>query len=192
MFGTLSLLNFIVTNDLDIFKKLIPDQIKQIFMQDSKITLLRWNFKLKSYKKLTQKELNRLSTTARHFFKFPYDFGRYKKIRNTVKVLTVDDNLQSFKTDYCGLFQVYFYLNLFEPIKGSVVTELSSKKIDVKLIDALPNQMLTQELNRTKGYRMPSYCSTASSSLEKRPPSPTNRWSQNQKIKPPVKLIFPL
>ena len=60
-----------------------------------------------------------------------------------MKVLTVDDNLQSFKTDYCGLFQVYFYLNLFEPTKGSVVTELSSKKIDVKLIDALPNQMLT-------------------------------------------------
>ena len=192
MFGTLSLLNFIVTNDLDIFKKLIPGQIKQIFKQDSKITLLRWNFKLKSYENLMQKELNRLSTRVRHFFKFPYDFGRYKKIWNTVKVVKVDNNLQSFKTDYCGLFQMYFYLNLFEPIKGSVVAELSSKKLNVKQIDALLNKMLTQELNRTKGYWMPSYCSTTSSSMEKRPPSPTKIWSQNQKIKPPVKLIFSL
>ena len=130
-----------MTNNLDIFKKLIPGQMKQIFKQGNKITLLRWNFKLKNYEKLTQKELNRLSTIARHFFKFLYDFGRYKKIKNTVKVVTVDGNLQSFETDYCSPFQMYFYLNLFEPFKGSVVTEPSSKKLHVKLIDALLNKM---------------------------------------------------
>ena len=90
MFG---LLNFIVTNDLDIFKNLIPGQINQIFMQDNKITLLRCNFKLKNYEKLMQKERNGLSTTACRFFKFLYDFGRYIKMRNTVKVVTVDDHL---------------------------------------------------------------------------------------------------
>ena len=94
-FGTLDLLNFIVTNDLAILKKLIPGQIKQIFNQDNKIALLRWNLKLKNYGRLRQKELNRLSTTARNFSKFLCDFSRYKKIRNTVKVVTVDDNLQS-------------------------------------------------------------------------------------------------
>ena len=130
-----------MTNNLDIFKKLIPGQIKQIFKQGNKITLLRWNFKLKNYEKLTQKELNRLSTIARHFFKLLYDFGRYKKIKNTVKVVIVDGNLQSFETDYCSPFQMYFYLNLFEPVKGSVVAELSSKKLHVKLIDALLNEM---------------------------------------------------
>ena len=67
-FRTLDLLNFIVTND--IFKKLIPGHIKQIFKQDNKITFLRWNFKLKNYEKLMQRELNRLSTTACYFFKF--------------------------------------------------------------------------------------------------------------------------
>ena len=140
-FGTLGLLNFIVTNYLNIFKKLIPGHIKQIFQQDNKITLLRWNFKLKNYKKLTQKELNRLSTTARHSFKFMYNFSKYRKIRNTVKVITVDDNLQSFRTNCCGPFQMYFYLNLFEPVKGSLVAETSSKNLDVKLIDAFLNEM---------------------------------------------------
>ena len=46
-FGTYGLFKFIVDNDLDIFQKLIPGQIKQIFKQYNKITLLRWNFKLK-------------------------------------------------------------------------------------------------------------------------------------------------
>ena len=74
-FGTYGLLKFIIDNDLDIFQKLIPGQIKQIFKQDNNITLLRWNFKLKNYEKLTQKELNSLSSTASHFLKFLYDFG---------------------------------------------------------------------------------------------------------------------
>ena len=69
--------------------------------------LLRLNFKLNNYTKLTQKELNSLSSTAQHFLKFLYDFGTYKKIKNMVKVVTVDENLQNFDTDYCGLFQIY-------------------------------------------------------------------------------------
>ena len=55
-FGTYGLLKFIVDNDLDIFQKLIPGQIKQILKQYNKITLLRWNFKLKNHEKLTQKK----------------------------------------------------------------------------------------------------------------------------------------
>ena len=52
-FRTYGLLKFIVGNDFDIFEKLIPGQIKQIFKQDNKIMLPRWNFKLKNYEKLT-------------------------------------------------------------------------------------------------------------------------------------------
>ena len=138
-FGIYGLVKFIV--DLDIFQKLIPGKIKQIFKQDNNITLLRWNFKSKNYEKLAQKELNSLSSTARRFFKFLYDFGTYKKIKNTVKVVTVDDNLQSFDTDYCVIFQIYFYLNLFEPLNTSVVAEISNKKLNVKLIGELINKL---------------------------------------------------
>ena len=62
-------------------------------------------------------------------------------MRNTVKVVTVDGNPQNFDTDHCGPFQIYFFLNLFEPVKGSVVAEPSSEKHGVKLIDALLNKM---------------------------------------------------
>ena len=58
-----------------------------------------------------------------------------------VKVVRVENNLQSFKTDYCGPLEMYFHLSLFEPVKGSVVAEPSSKKLDVNLVDTLLNEM---------------------------------------------------
>ena len=40
-FGSYGLLNFIVNNDLDVFKRVIRGHIKQIFEKDNKITLLK-------------------------------------------------------------------------------------------------------------------------------------------------------
>ena len=63
-----------------------------------------------------------------------YEFSKHKKVKNTVKFVIVDDNLQSFDTDYCGSFQMYFYLSLFRPLKDSAVARKEFKKVDVKLI----------------------------------------------------------
>ena len=109
-----------------------------------------WNFKLKNYEELTQKELHSLSSTAQHFFKFLYEFGTYKKIKNTVKVVTVDDNLQSFSTDYCGVFQLYFHLNLFEPLNTSIVAKKSTKKLDIKLIGELLNELFNTRTHQNE------------------------------------------
>ena len=113
-FGCLEPLSFIAENDLDIFNKIIPGKFNQIFKQDQKITLLRWTFKHKNYKKLTSVEINKLSDTAKNLFAFLEQFDEYKRIGNNVKVVTVDDNLQSFQTNYCEIFQMYFYLYLFK------------------------------------------------------------------------------
>ena len=69
LFRTYKLLIFIADNNLNIVQKLITGQIKQILKQDNKIMLLRCNFKLENYQKLTQKELNSLSSTAWHLQK---------------------------------------------------------------------------------------------------------------------------
>ena len=126
-FGTYGLLKFIVDNDLGIFQKLMPGLIKQIFKQDNKITLLTCNFKLKNYEKLSKKELNSFSSTAQRVFKFLYEFGTYEKIKNTAKVVTVDENLQPFSTNYCGVFQLYFYLNLFKLLNTCMIAKYQLK-----------------------------------------------------------------
>ena len=71
-----------------------------------------------------------------------------------MKVDTGDNKLQSFDTDYCSPFQMYFYVSLFEPLKGSVVAESSSKKLDVKERCWTKYSIPIQE--RTRGYWMPS------------------------------------
>ena len=97
--GIYGLLNLIVNNDLDVFKCVIPGQIKQILKKDNKITLLKWSFKLNNYKELKQKQLDKFTLATRQLLKFLYNFGKYKIIKNTVKVDTVDKNPQSFNTD---------------------------------------------------------------------------------------------
>ena len=41
LFGSYGLLNSIVTNDVDVFNKVIPGQFKQIFKKYNKISLLK-------------------------------------------------------------------------------------------------------------------------------------------------------
>ena len=86
-------------------------------------------------------EINKLSDTAKHSFAFLDQFGEYKRISNNIKVVTVDDNLQSFHTDYCGIFQMYFHLNLFEHLETSIISRSNSKKLTVELIGKMLNEI---------------------------------------------------
>ena len=81
--GSYGLLNFIVENDLEVFNKLIPGQFNQIFKKDNKITLLKWSFKLDKYEKLKDRDINKLSDTAKHFLRFLYEFGKQKGVKKT-------------------------------------------------------------------------------------------------------------
>ena len=96
--------------------------------------MFKWSFKLNNYEKLKQKQLDKLTPAARYFLKFLYNFGKYKKIKNTVKVATADDNLQSFDVDYCGPFQMYFYLSLLKHPErqcgGEVLVQETRRQVD--------------------------------------------------------------
>ena len=53
--------------------------------------------------------------------------------------------MQSLDTEYCGPFQMYFYLNLFEPLETSFVARSTSKKLTVDLIGELLNEIFVIE-----------------------------------------------
>ena len=83
-----------------------------------------------------------------------------------------------------------FLPQLVQTVKGSVVAEPSSKKLDVKMIDTLLNEMFN---TRTRQNERILNAFILQHDIEfdgEKASSPTKRWSQNQKIKPPVKLIF--
>ena len=91
--------------------------------------MLKWSFKLNNYEKLKRKQPNKLTPATRQLLKFLYDFGKYKTIKNTVKVDTVDDNLQSFDADTVVRFRCTSTFCTSTP-ERSVVVEFSSKKLE--------------------------------------------------------------
>ena len=49
--------------------------------------------------------------------------------------------MQSLDKDYCGPFQMYFYLNLFKPLETSIVARSTSKRLTIDLIGKLLNKI---------------------------------------------------
>ena len=48
-----------------------------------------------------------------------------------MKIILLDDQLQELMTDTCGIFQLYYYKNLFDPVSDSKMIDdefLTKKK----------------------------------------------------------------
>ena len=80
--------------------------------------------------KLKKKEIDSLSETATNFFYFFQTFGIKLKLRSFVNIWMVEDQIQDLDSATCGLFQIYFYENLFNPkIDSSIRNDTKLKKI---------------------------------------------------------------
>ena len=69
------------------------------------------------------------------------EFGKKHNLKNEVTMRFVDDQLQKTETDNCGIFQLYFYVNLFNPVKNSQI--ISDKTLMEKTIEKLLNEIFT-------------------------------------------------
>ena len=68
-----------------------------------------------------------------------YDFGKLHKIKDKIKVHLVDDQLQKIGTNTCGIFQLYFYVNLFAPLDGSSI--IHEKTLTKSTFEKLLNEI---------------------------------------------------
>ena len=118
---------------------------------DNKITLFNVRFNLNACKNLSVDELDALSNTASNFFHFIQDFGNKFKLRNFVNLWMVEDRIQDSVTG--GIFQLYFYNNLFNTNKNSKIQDkarLNKKTIETFLneLSVLENQDKNEQLMR--------------------------------------------
>ena len=104
---------------------------------DRKITLISLTFSMQEYEKI--KDLKELRTTTQDLLHLMYEFGKLHNIENEVTVFSLDDQLQKVETDTCGVFQLYFYYNLFNPLKKSSIVQDSviSKHTIEKLLNEI-------------------------------------------------------
>ena len=82
---------------------------------DQKITFCKIKFNLEACKKLSKEKIDSLSDTARDFFYFVQGFGIKLKLRSFLNIWMVEDRIQDLESSTCGIFQLYFYENLFNP-----------------------------------------------------------------------------
>ena len=60
----------------------------------------------------------------------------------------VDDQLQKIETDTCGIFQLYFYYNLFVTFKNSSIVE--DKKLSKKIVEKLLNEIFSLDRDQNE------------------------------------------
>ena len=68
-------------------------------------------------------------------------YGKKHRLRNEFIVHLVDDQLQMIEKDKCGMYQIYFYINLFNPLDKSSI--LSEKNLNKITIEKLLNETLS-------------------------------------------------
>ena len=128
-FGVDGLKSFIIQDKKVIEKILFATE--QLTRTDNKITLVNLKFSLSACKKvLTKTELFNLSETARDFFYFVQSFGNKLKLGDIINLWVVKDRIQDLDSVTCGIFQIYFYNNLFNPDKNRKIqnkTKLNKK-----------------------------------------------------------------
>ena len=108
---------------------------------DQKITLFKIKFDLGACKELSKKEIDSLNDTARDFFYLIQAFGIKLKLRSFVNIWMVEDRMQDLDSATCGIFQLYFYENLFNPDKNSKIQDES--KLKKTTVETLLNELFS-------------------------------------------------
>ena len=75
------------------------------------------------------------------FFYFGQNFGDFLKVKDFLNIWMVEDPIQTSETATCGIFQLYFYENLFNPKTNSKIQ--NHKKMTVKTIETLLNELFS-------------------------------------------------
>ena len=142
-FGFIGLKEFIVDDDKQIIDEFFYG-LEKINKKDKIINLTYVRFDTASYEKVKKETL---TPTARDFF---HSLNKFSKVHNSnwVDIYMVDDQLQNIKSDTCGLFQLYFYINLFLPKEGSQI--VSNRTLTLKTIKNLLNEIFSRDISENE------------------------------------------
>ena len=134
---------FIVDNDEKIIDKLLYNfENCKIDDANTKINLCTMTFDTNVWDKLPKNKKSQLNETATYFFHLLYQFAKLKQSKQ-MKIVIVETNLQELKSSTCGIFQLYFYKNLFDPsIKSNIIEQ---KALNTSTVQILLNEMFTSQ-----------------------------------------------
>ena len=153
-FGIDGLNHFIIQDDKRIVNKILLG-VEQMTRTDQKITLCKVKLNLAACRDLTKKEVHSLSDTARKFFQFVQAFGIKLKLRGFVNIWMIEDRIQELDSATCGIFQIHFYQNLFNPDEKSKIQDYT--KLTKKTAETLLNELFSFEDQAANETKMEEY-----------------------------------
>ena len=155
-FGFRGFKEFILQDDQKILNKVLYG-IEKVNEKDNKVTLITLKFSMQEYEKIKNK--NRLSETTIDLLDLMYKFGKKHNLRNEVIVHLVDDQLQMIERDTCGMYQIYFYVNLFNPLENSsiIIEKILNKRTIEKLLNEILSTDRQENENRRKQFAEENY-----------------------------------
>ena len=109
---------------------------------DAKIKLCSMTFDSTIWDKMSNQKKSQLNETATYFFHLLYQFAKLKKT-NKMNIVILENDLQELTSSTCGIFQLYFYKNLFDPSIRSTILE--QKNLNTTTVQILLNEFFTSE-----------------------------------------------
>ena len=139
---------FIVDNDEKIIDEILYD-FKKCKSNNpiSEIKLCSMTFDLNVWEKMSNQKKSQLNETATYFFHLLYQSAKLKKV-NKMNIVIVENDLQKLSSSTCGLFQLYFYKNLFDPPLQSKI--LSHKNLNITTVETLLNEIFTLQAEESE------------------------------------------
>ena len=144
-FGFTGFKRFVIDNDVNILNKILYS-LQKFQKKDQKITIITIKFSMKEYENI--KNEHRLRQTTQDLLHLIYEYGRLHNIKDSITIHSVDDQLQNLETDTCGIFQLYFYFNLFVTFENSSIIE--DNKLSKRTIEKLLNEIFSLDRNRNE------------------------------------------
>ena len=143
-FGFTGFKKFVIDNDVNILNKILYS-LQKFQKKDQEITIITIKFSMKEYENI--KNEHRLRQMTQDLLHLIYDYGRLHNIKDSITIHSVDDQLQKLETDTCGIFQLYFYFNLFVPFENSSMIE---DKLSKRTIEKLLNEIFSLDRNQNE------------------------------------------
>ena len=139
-FGFEGFKEFVIQDDQTIINKIFYG-VEKFDKKDNKITLVTLRFSIVEYRKLDN--FYKLSKTTDDLTHMINEYGKKHNLRSEVLIHLVNDQLQMIEKDTCEIYQIYFYVNLFNSLENSSM--LREKTLNRKTIEKLLNEILLMD-----------------------------------------------
>lgn len=107
-----------------------------------------------TYQNSSHAEILELTSTAADLFHLITEFENVNNKRNEITLYLVNDQFQESTSDTCGIFQLHFYKNFFDPLHSSKVTNDDKLIMDtvLKLLNELFSSNRQENEARVKWF----------------------------------------